>query len=445
MSPDPYRFAGANAKERAINWETAMVTSGWQAVKYASIFLFGTCITTTSFAQRDAYRATAYLLKSCIRAGGGIFTSVGNMHVRRTSHTATLMPNGKVVLVGGSTPGQITTTDTIEVYDPQTRSFALAGKLLESRVGHTATLLQDGRILIVGGRRRITLPPAIVSLASAEIYDPSTQTSISTNPMGTPRYNHTADLLPDGKVLISGGLMVTVNATGNGCLRSLETFDPVTAQFTPVTSQMAHPRFGHRTINTGTKVAMFGGICTNAYDIESFDINTGTFNTFPPGSPSAQFAPAWPFSKLHGHSVNSVPTASGNTVSVGVGGGGMSSYKSAYWYSTGTTLHFASLRTERTNHSATVLADGRLLIAGGSGPVQGQNTWAARTSAEVFEFTQTMGATGSTKSTCIKMRDARSDHTATLLQDGSVLLTGGLTLRGPIDTSILNTAELFRN
>jgi hypothetical protein len=100
----------------------------------------------------------------------GVITPIGSMNAARAAHTATLLPNGKVLITGGGLAGN----PGAELYDPATGKFAPAGNMTAARTAHTMTMLQDGRVLIAGGHsgRRST----IVIHASAEIYDPTTGT-----------------------------------------------------------------------------------------------------------------------------------------------------------------------------------------------------------------------------------------------------------------------------
>src|SRR5262249_50300885 len=96
----------------------------------------------------------------------GTFIPTGNMTTGHVGHTATLLPDGKVLSAGGSCCGA---SSSAELYDPSTGSFTATGNMTTARSGHTATLLPDGRVLIAGGG------PGILS-ASAELYDPATGT-----------------------------------------------------------------------------------------------------------------------------------------------------------------------------------------------------------------------------------------------------------------------------
>jgi Galactose oxidase, central domain len=133
----------------------------------------------------------------------GTFASTGNMTTARYFHTATLLPDGKILLAGGNSSvadgafsGPLATA---ELYDPVTSSFTATGKMITARSAHTATLLNNGKVLIAGGRTSR-------DLTSAELYDPSTGTFTATDDMTEARWWHTATLLTNGKVFIAGGI-----------------------------------------------------------------------------------------------------------------------------------------------------------------------------------------------------------------------------------------------
>lgn len=159
----------------------------------------------------------------------GAFTPSGKLTVARHLHTATLLSNGMVLLAGGvsrigrNLPNRL---GCAELYDPAAKTFNLTGCLNTARDEHTATLLNNGMVLVVGGNGN---PPA-GHLASAEVYDPATGAFASTGMLSTPRYLHSATLLKNGMVLIAGGVDPK---DGPGAIASAELYNPATRAFTP--------------------------------------------------------------------------------------------------------------------------------------------------------------------------------------------------------------------
>lgn len=129
----------------------------------------------------------------------GRFTALPPMVATRHSHTATLLPDGRVLIAGGSGEGA-TTLAAAEIFDPATNSFASTGPLLAARANHIAVLLDDGKVLIAGG-----VGPGWDFLSSAELYDPATGRFLSTGNMSVARESHVGVRLLDGRVLIVGG------------------------------------------------------------------------------------------------------------------------------------------------------------------------------------------------------------------------------------------------
>ena len=128
----------------------------------------------------------------------------------RTMHTATLLSDGKVLVIGGDSTlgGPIDSLSTAELFDPATETFTPTGSMESARSGHTATLLQDGKVLVLGGTVyvSISIGKSLQSLGTAEIFDPISGTFSQTGSLGTARTAHTATLLNNGKVLVTGGL-----------------------------------------------------------------------------------------------------------------------------------------------------------------------------------------------------------------------------------------------
>ncbi len=184
-------------------------------------------------------------LSELFHPGTGLFSNVmDTLRIPRAGQTATVLLDGRVLIIGGQ---ETVTTDSSEVFDAQSviifkpsfdpteGSFILLPNLLSTpRRNHTATLMPDGSVLIIGGENDLGL------LGSAERFDPTTETFTPlTALMTTPRAGHTANLLPDGRVLLLGGRGTA------GFLDTAEIFDPVTGTFSPTTPGLIIPSAEH--------------------------------------------------------------------------------------------------------------------------------------------------------------------------------------------------------
>jgi hypothetical protein len=129
----------------------------------------------------------------------GVWTATGTLKAGRGHHTATLLPNGKVVVAGGEGPFSLSSA---ELYNPATGVWTVTGVLNTTRSEHTATLLPNGKVLVAGGENGTTL-------SSAESYDPATARWTTNSALTTARYFHTATLLLNGRVVVTGGQVDT--------------------------------------------------------------------------------------------------------------------------------------------------------------------------------------------------------------------------------------------
>jgi N-acetylneuraminic acid mutarotase len=135
--------------------------------------------------------------------GSNTWVTAGQMSGPRDNHTATLLQDGRVLVVGGY-DGLGPAIKTAELYDPVTNSWSKAAGMRTAREHHTATLLKDGRVLVVGGEQQDS-QGAIKLFSSAEIYDPAHNRWKSAASLPYGLANQTATLLHDGKVLVVGG------------------------------------------------------------------------------------------------------------------------------------------------------------------------------------------------------------------------------------------------
>lgn len=137
----------------------------------------------------------------------------------RINHTATSLPDGRVLVAGGQDRGACVRADA-QLFDPATGRWQGAAPLIRARQQHTATLLPDGRVLVAGGL--FGGPERGMSwLASAELYDPASDRWRETAPLAAARSGHTATPLPGGRVLVVGG-----RSAGGLTLTSAEVYDP---------------------------------------------------------------------------------------------------------------------------------------------------------------------------------------------------------------------------
>ena len=322
------------------------------------------------------------------------FTPTGVMAQPRAGHSATLLPDGRVLIVDG---GQLDIDDLLvsivsaELFDPSQGKFTSTGAPCLAREFHTATLLTNGKALIVGGNEFNGYPTWLPQTSGAELYDPASGAFVRTGSMIVGRTLHSATLLADGRVLIAGGAtnIGSGATTATGALATTEIYDPGTGAFSAGGS-MAHARKGHSaTLLPSGKVLIAGGE-GDQESLTTAELYDPTTNSF---------------------------SGTGN------------------------------MGAARTGHSATLLANGKVLIAGGAtsdalfqGSI-GLNP-ARQATAELYDpFTGTFVSTGN-------MTDARIAHTATLLADGTVLMTGGYTdYVGGLPTSLgyqsLSSAEIY--
>jgi N-acetylneuraminic acid mutarotase len=349
------------------------------------------------------------LVQPC--AGAPVFSNTGNLGAARTQHTETLLPNGKVLVAGGANGGAALATT--ELYDPASGTWTATGNLAMARVSHTATLLPNGKVLVAGGVN------STGELASAELYDPASGTWTATGSLTTARRYHTATLLNNGKVLVAGGYEVQHNRY----FASAELYDPANGTWTATGSLSPGCDLHTATLLPNGKVILAGGYNgSQLANAQLYDPASGTWTAT--GS-------------LHDarddHRATLLPN--GQVLVVGgqtfTGTGFLASAElydpaSATWTATG------SLNTARLLHTATLLPNGQVLVAGGQGSSSSGNI--SLVSAELYDpATATWKATGS-------LNTARELHTATLLPNGRVLVAGG---QDPGSNTATASAELY--
>jgi N-acetylneuraminic acid mutarotase len=328
------------------------------------------------------------------------WVATGSLETARSQHTATQLPSGQVLVIGGIAGSQDPDQELPELYDPASGTWSSITNLTSPPlVGQTATLLPNGKVLVAGGTSQTD--PTDVMTASAELYDPVAGTWTSTGSLITARSGHTATLLPNGLVLVAGG------ESGVNTLASAELYDPVAGTWSS-TGSLASPRFGHTaTLLQNGSVLVAGGGNYMGISAEVYDPVAGTWSTT--GSLSVP---------RQNHTATLLPNG---MVLVAGGYGGLDNFVVAsaelYDPTAGAWSITGSLATARGLHTATLLPNGTVLVAGGI--YDSSTSDYAIASAELYD----PGA--GTWSGTDSLETARAGHTATLLGNGAVLVTGG--------------------
>jgi hypothetical protein len=352
----------------------------------------------------------------------GTFTTTGRMTTSRAGHTATLLPSGKVLVAGGvqeiAFGGLSLILATGELYDPSTGAFTAAGKMITPRASHSATLLPDGRVLIAGGN---ISSEGVTPSNGAEIYDPSTGTFVATGSMVGKHACHQATLLGTGKVLITGG---TAPAA--------ELYDPATGTFSTTGKYSSWPgdfntcQAAVSTLRPDGKVLIVweepapGAPARGGTAAEIYDPDSGTFT-----------ATGTTIALSHN---DGLPTATllmnGKVLVAGGATDGDLSRTAAELYdsATGTFSGTGNMITGHVSGTATLLPDGTVLLAG---------SWlwpGSLANAELYDPVK-----GGFTATGNMITPRGSGQTATLLNSGEVLVTGG----SDLPARITPNAEIY--
>jgi len=338
----------------------------------------------------------------------------GSLNSARSGHTTTLLPNGKVLVVGGgNTAGAL---DSAELYDPVAGTWRLTGGPNVSRSYHTATLLLNGKVLIAGGFPR------------AELYDPVAGTWSFTGNLNRVSYVHGATLLSDGKVLVTGGIL-------NGSPFShAELYDPGTETWS-VAGNFNRARWGYtQTQLANGKILVAGGTEGEFWgetlnSCELYDPSTGTWSLT--GDLNVGRLSHTATLLTNGN----VLVTGGESPDFGV----INQSAELYNPATGKWSYTASLSTRREFHTATLLPNGQVLVAGGqfvvlTGNIDPPLFFSYLDSAEIYD-----PASGNWSAT-VSLNGIRFGHAAVLLQSGKVLVVGGW---NGTNGGSLGSAELY--
>ena len=301
--------------------------------------------------------ASTFLLLNMNLVSAATWHYAGNLQKTHRYHTATLLANGKILVVGG-TP-EVSPSNgswSTELYDPGTDTWTTAGAMSTTRHDHTATRLSNGKVLIVGG------DDGSSSIASAELYDPTSNTWSPAAALARPRAWHTATLLPNGKVLVAAGGWWDGSSFTGAELATAELYDPASNTWSVARSLSTARYSPTATLLATGKVLVAGGTSNSLGTLVSTEL---------------------------------------------------------YDPSTNTWMNAGSLSLARTFNTATLLTNGTVLVAGGSGYIPSRGTTGSLTSVELYNPVTNAWSTAGALTT------ARNSHTATLLSDGKLLVAGG--------------------
>ncbi|MDP3154375.1 MAG: kelch repeat-containing protein [Archangium sp.] len=329
----------------------------------------------------------------------------------RQHHTASLLKDGRVLVVGGRGTDGLSTLASCELFDPKKNKWSTCAPLNVARSHHAATALEDGRLLVIGGTTHESIEGQnrFIALASVEVYEPKKNTWLTVAPMTDARNGHTATLLLDGTVLVVGGAREQRQH-----LTSVERFDPVANTWKPE-KPLDVARWLHAAVrNSEGDVVVVGGRSNagqqgkgpgvSIADVERFDVKSGSWQVLPPMSEPRQRTAVIAEASDGGIIVVGGQTATSSTNYAETWSPGLAEWKAFENH----------LSMSLSSHSGTRLPSGDLVVIGGEPP-------------NSVDTTRVQRWLSSSKQWCLagELFNGRKQHTATLLLDGRVLVVGG--------------------
>jgi hypothetical protein len=343
----------------------------------------------------------------------GQWAAVPDLVNIRGTTTAVVLKDGKALAAGGGVGQQ--GVAAAELFDPASGVWTPTGSLNQARRGHQAVLLPDGRVLVAGGINEGQL------LASAEIYDPGTGKWTTTTPMSTPRLGNTLTVLANGNVLATGGTSAdTASGAGGGqTIRpdgTAEVYNVAAGTWTPTSGAMSTPRFEHTaTLLDDGRVLIAGGqgppVSGNTAALATTEIYDVAVNSFRKSNDMGDARFNHTAVKLPDRTVLVVGGSGGQNGDTSLATAEVFNPSDGSWSSAGT------LTNSRTGHTATVFNDGRVLVTGGESVTRGNRR--ALKSAEIFSLDKKEWRSAG------DMNCPRSEASAVLLNDTSVLVVAG--------------------
>ncbi len=375
---------GSATLTATFNGGTAVLSPGGQALQSGVPFPVSPAATTT---YTVTVTGAGGSVSATARVGVEAFTAVGSMSTPRLGATATLLPNGKVLVAGGH--NGMEPVPSAELYDPATKTFSPTGSMAASRFRHVAVLLPGGKVLLAGGGTKV-----------CELYDPASGTFQPSVALAADRCDATGTLLKDGRVLIAFG----VEPKSGKPIAGGESFDPATGTLSPALAGFKRAFAWHSAVALPEGGAVLVGGLDGDFPVR---VNAdGTVTDYAklirlPGTRNGQV-----FLKGDGRLL--VPGGGHFTRPTGV--------VTAVDLATPATTEASVLSPARTGYQWAAAGEGTVLLAGGSDGASALDT------AVLLDL-----ATGQTRPTA-KMAGPRNRGAAVRLADGRVLVLGGTIL-----------------
>jgi|SRR5215469_15944847 len=320
----------------------------------------GSLLVAGGTGDNNSALATSELYNSA----SGTWSSTGDMNVARVNARAVLLSNGTVLVMGGCIVNDClgSTTRGAEIYTPNTGKWIVTGSMMKARAEFVAVLLPTGKVLVAGGCTSYNVNGCVTVTTAAELYNPATGTWSSTGALRAARMAMTATVLTTGKALIAGGQTAASDALG-----SSELYNPATGTFS-LDGRLITPRSGHTATLLKSGLVLMAG----------------------------------------GENINGISTLKAEV----------------YNPATGTYTATGNMPSNRQEHIAVLLSTGFVLVTGGNKV----NSTTTIPLASCATYNPATGAWAAASS----MKVARADHTATLLTNGHVLAAGGDNANGEL-------------